>query len=49
MAPSIVEELARRPDKLRLGGENRTVTLYRSDLAGFSKLSEELAPQELVL
>lgn len=48
MAPSIVEELARRPDKLRLGGENRMVTLYRSDLAGFSKLSEELAPQELV-
>lgn len=48
MAPSIVEELARRPDKLRLGGENRTVTLYRSDLAGFSRLSEELAPQELV-
>src|SRR6185503_3287282 len=49
MAPSIVEELARRPDKLRLGGENRTVTLYRSDLAGFSKWSEELAPHELVL
>jgi adenylate cyclase len=49
VAPSIVEELARRPDKLRLGGENRTVTLYRSDLAGFSKLSEELAPHELVL
>lgn len=48
MAPSIVEELARRPDKLKLGGENRTVTLYRSDLAGFSRLSEELAPQELV-
>jgi adenylate cyclase len=48
MAPSIVEELARRPDKLRLGGENRTVTLYRSDLAGFSKMSEELAPHDLV-
>ena len=48
MAPSIVEELARQPEKLRLGGENRTVTLYRSDLAGFSKMSEELAPQELV-
>lgn len=49
MAPSIVEELARRPDKLKLGGEKRTVTLYRSDLAGFSKMSEELEPQELVL
>jgi adenylate cyclase len=49
MAPSLVEELARRPDKLKLGGEKRTVTLYRSDLAGFSKMSEELEPQELVL
>jgi adenylate cyclase len=49
VAPSIVEELARRPDKLRLGGENRTVTLYRSDLAGFSRLSEEITPHELVL
>ncbi len=48
MAPSIVEELARAPEKLRLGGENRTVTLYRSDLAGFSKLSEELEPHDLV-
>jgi adenylate cyclase len=48
MAPSIVEELARRPEKLQLGGENRMVTLYRSDLAGFSKLSEDLTPQELV-
>jgi adenylate cyclase len=48
MAPSIVEELARAPEKLRLGGENRTVTLYRSDLAGFTKLSEDLAPQDLV-
>jgi adenylate cyclase len=48
VAPSIVEELARRPEKLRLGGENRLVTLYRSDLAGFSRLAEELTPQELV-
>jgi adenylate cyclase len=48
LAPSIVEELARRPEKLQLGGENRLVTLYRSDLAGFSRISEELTPQELV-
>jgi adenylate cyclase len=48
LAPSIVEELARRPEKLQLGGENRLVTLYRSDLAGFSALSEELSPQQLV-
>ena len=48
LAPSIVEELARRPEKLQLGGENRLVTLYRSDLVGFSRISEELTPQELV-
>jgi adenylate cyclase len=48
MAPSIVAELARRPEKLQLGGENRVVTLYRSDLAGFSAMSEELTPQQLV-
>jgi adenylate cyclase len=48
LAPSIVEELARRPEKLQLGGENRLVTLYRSDLAGFSRISEALSPQELV-
>lgn len=48
LAPSMVEEFARRPEKLRLGGERRIVTLYRSDLAGFSKLSEDLEPHELV-
>jgi adenylate cyclase len=48
LAPVLVEELARHPEKLRLGGESRTVTLYRSDLAKFSGLAERLRPDELV-
>ena len=48
LAPVLVEELARHPEKLRLGGETRTVTLYRSDLANFSALAEVLRPHELV-
>jgi adenylate cyclase len=48
LAPVLVEELARHPEKLRLGGETRTVTLYRSDLAKFSGLAESLRPNELV-
>jgi adenylate cyclase len=48
LAPVLVEELARHPEKLRLGGETRTVTLYRSDLAKFSGLAEALPPNELV-
>jgi adenylate cyclase len=48
LAPVLVEELASHPEKLKLGGETRTVTLYRSDLANFSTLSEALQPHELV-
>jgi len=44
----LVEELASHPEKLRLGGETRIVTLYRSDLASFSRLAEALQPHELV-
>jgi adenylate cyclase len=48
LAPVLIEDLARHPEKLRLGGETRTVTLYRSDLAGFSSLAEAFEPHELV-
>ena len=48
LAPTLVEELARDPRKLKLGGELRRVTLFRSDLAGFTPLSERLAPDELI-
>jgi len=48
LAPVLVEELANHPEKLRLGGETRIVTLYRSDLANFSRLAEALQPGELV-
>jgi adenylate cyclase len=48
LAPVLVEELARHPEKLKLGGETRIVTLYRSDLAKFSGLAERLRPDELV-
>lgn len=48
VAPSLVAELARHPDKLRLGGETRTVTLLFADVRGFSTLSEGLDAEELV-
>jgi adenylate cyclase len=48
LAPVLVEELASHPQKLRLGGETRIVTVYRSDLANFSRLAEALQPRELV-
>jgi len=43
-----VEELARTPDRLKLGGEMREVTLLFADVRGFSRLSEGMDAEALV-
>ena len=48
LAPSLVEELARDPSKLKLGGETRVVTLLFADVRGFSRLSEGLDAEGVV-
>ncbi|MBM4285260.1 MAG: CHASE2 domain-containing protein [Deltaproteobacteria bacterium] len=48
LAETVVNDLLENPDKLRLGGERRRVTLFFSDLAGFTGISEGLTPEELV-
>jgi len=48
LAPQVVEELLRHPEKAAPGGERRELTVLFSDLAGFTGLSEGLAPEELV-
>jgi len=40
LAPSLVEELARNPDKLRLGGEMRNVTLMFCDIRNFTSFAD---------
>jgi adenylate cyclase len=45
---SMVDELIANPDKLRLGGEKKFVTVFFSDIAGFSTFSEKKEPEELV-
>jgi adenylate cyclase len=48
LAPILIERMMSSDSIPSLGGEIRVVTLYRSDLAGFSALSEKLAAHELV-
>ena len=48
VAPQLGEELADHPEKLKLGGEMREVTLLFSDVRGFSRLSEQMDAEELV-
>ncbi len=44
---TVVQELINHQDKLTLGGEERVVTVLFSDLAGFTAISEKLAPAML--
>ena len=50
LAPSLVESLAERADLLRLGGERRRVTIWFSDIVGYTAISEFLRddPERLV-
>ncbi|MGA9087538.1 MAG: CHASE2 domain-containing protein, partial [Bradyrhizobium sp.] len=40
LSPALVEQLAQSPEKLRLGGEEREMTIMFSDVRGFTTISE---------
>jgi adenylate cyclase len=40
LSPALVEQLAQSPEKLVLGGEERTMTIMFSDVRGFTTISE---------
>jgi adenylate cyclase len=48
MSPKLVEVLAKDPGRVKLGGEDRQMTVFFSDLAGFTSISEHIPPSELV-
>jgi class 3 adenylate cyclase/CHASE2 domain-containing sensor protein len=45
---SVVDELIKNPDMIKLGGERKILTVFFSDVAGFTSVSEKLTPEELV-
>jgi len=47
LSPHVVEKLLEDPDRLRLGGERRELTIFFSDLQGFTSISERLDPEKL--
>jgi adenylate cyclase len=48
VSPTIVDEIIRNPDRLRLGGERREMTVLFSDIRGFTRISEATPPEDLV-
>ena len=47
LSPEIVARIAENPEMLSLGGERREVTVYFSDIEGFTTISEKLDPEKL--
>jgi len=48
LAPEIISEIIKDPNKLNLGGEKREMTAIFTDIQGFSAISEHLDPAHLV-
>ncbi len=48
LSDEIVTEILERPEGLELGGDLREVTIMMSDIRGFTTLSEQLAPDQVV-
>lgn len=48
VSKDVVDELLKHPEKIALGGSRREITIFFSDIRGFTTLSEALSPEELV-
>ncbi len=48
MSKEVIEELCADPAKLKLGGEEKRVTVFFSDIKGFTSISEKLPTEKLV-
>jgi adenylate cyclase len=48
VSPVVIENLLKNPEKINLGGEKRNITIFFSDIRGFTPISEKLEPEELV-
>lgn len=47
LSPAVIEELIQHPERLKLGGERRVLSIFFSDLQGFTSISEGLEPEAL--
>ncbi|MBT9313156.1 CHASE2 domain-containing protein [Leptothoe kymatousa] len=48
LSDQVVANLLDNPENLKLGGETRKITILTSDLRGFTALSEQLPPEQVV-
>lgn len=49
VSPRVMRELEKDPSKLKLGGENKELTVMFTDIRKFTTISEGLTPEELIV
>ncbi len=47
LSPLVIDQLIENPDQLKLGGERKELSIFFSDLQGFTTISESLDPEQL--
>ena len=47
LSPAVIDQLIAHPERLKLGGERRELSIFFSDMQGFTSVSETLTPEEL--
>jgi adenylate cyclase len=48
VAPAVIEEMLKDPARLKLGGDEKVLTVLFSDLLGFTSASERYAPHQMI-
>ncbi|HSO20265.1 MAG TPA: CHASE2 domain-containing protein, partial [Desulfosarcina sp.] len=48
VAPMVIEEMLKDPERLKLGGEEKVLTVLFSDLERFTSYSERFGPREMI-
>ncbi len=49
LSPDVIDQLIAQPERLKLGGERRELSIFFSDLQGFTSISEGMDPESLIL
>ncbi|MFW6134026.1 MAG: CHASE2 domain-containing protein [Elusimicrobiota bacterium] len=48
VSSQVVDTILEHPDEIRLGGERRVLSIFFSDIRGFTSMSEKLNPEQVV-
>lgn len=48
VSKDVINHILENPERLKLGGEKREITVFFSDIRGFTTISEKLSPEQLV-